>query len=190
MMRPSSITQIALLACDLRTSEQLEKVTSRMGISCSIVTSETNVEADIIVVDVANFYHQKQTLPDSLLQPVIVGLVGHGTPTEIDRAVEIGATAVVQKPINQNGLFAAFTMARNLKFKQQSMLDELNDLRQRHGKRPQVIKATTAIMHRYQVDVDKALSMLRHLSMQNNCPLEQLCEDLIPELTEVDTLYR
>ncbi|WP_413283625.1 ANTAR domain-containing response regulator [Vibrio sp. MA40-2] len=188
--KPLCLSHIGLLGCDTRTRDQLLKVSSRIGLQCQSFVTATEVnKTDVLIVDIAHCY--RQNLLDSAL-PInlpIIGLLAHGSPTEIDKSIELGAMAVIHKPINQNGLYAALSMAQRLKQQQTMLVDELADLRNRQQQRTVVIKATTLLMERYEVDVDKALSMLRTLSMQNNQSLEQLCQDMvvkIPKLTSTN----
>ncbi len=187
---PVSLTHVAYWGCDSRTIEQLIKVTSRMGLSCVKfhTDSPSDNAVDVLLIDVANFFSLHSECPSWLNDHAIVGILAHGTPTEISRAAKLGATSVLHKPINQNGFFAAVSMAQTLKSKELILVRELEQLRQRQAKRSEVIKACSLVMHRYHVDVDQALSMLRQLSMQHNCSLEILCEKLLPELSKLNVI--
>lgn len=185
------LSHIGILGCDKRTYDQLLKVTSRIGLKCLAFNNSTEIDrTDVLIADIACCYrHNLITTPLAKDLPII-GLLAHGSPTEINKSIELGAMAVIQKPINQNGLYAALSMAQRLKYQQTLLVNELEELRNRYQKRDVLIKATTYLMEVYKVDVDKALSMLRTLSMQKNLSLEKLCQDIVEQSPKLNRIKR
>lgn len=180
-----AINHIAYWGLDSRTREQLMKVSSRMGLSCNEYLDSDPDTIDVLLIDVAHYFSNQYDAPSWSSNLAVVGMLAHGTPTEIGKALKLGATAVLHKPINQNALFSSLSVARGMKNKELDLTTELNELRYKQELRTVVIKVTSMMMERYQVEVDKALSMLRYLSMHHNCSIEQLCEKLVSELSEL-----
>lgn len=182
-----AINRLSYWGLDARTTEQLLKVSSRMGLVCQeFKANDSDADGfDILIIDIAYYFSNQSEAPSWNTNLAVVGMLAHGTPTEISKALKLGATAVLHKPINQNALFSALSMARGMKNKEIQQMADLNDLKFKQERRTVVIKVTLMMMERYHVDVDKALKMLRNLSMNHNCSIEELCEKLAPELSEL-----
>jgi hypothetical protein len=66
-----------------------------MGIECHITDSVDNTKTDLLLIDVQHYFsdmHTQKSIPQTLS---IVGLIAHGSPTEIERAIAMVAMAVV-----------------------------------------------------------------------------------------------
>ncbi len=188
---PSPISHVSLLSCDERTVRQLSKVIFRMGLHCQVFDDKCNLQqSDLIIIDINQYYHQDKVTQSWHSSIPVVGLLTHGSPSEIEKSLDLGITTVVHKPINQNGLFSAFVIAQWTKYKNSTLTAELDDLRNRHHLRDQVIKATILLMDRYEISVEQAIAMLRKLSMKNNKSLEKISLDLVIQLSDPVKIQR
>lgn len=173
-----SIDKITVVSRDERACGQIRKAAERMGIECHITDSVDNTKTDLLLIDVQHYFsdmHTQKAIPQAL---PIVGLIAHGSPTEIERAIAMGAMSVVGKPIHQTGLYAAFHMALKLSQQQAKMHQELESLKMRHKLRPVVIQAVIGVMEKHQISESQAYELLRSYSMQRNVPVEQVCLEL------------
>ncbi|CZF86103.1 ANTAR domain-containing response regulator [Grimontia marina] len=184
MKRPSmSINRFTVISDDDRACSQIAKASERMGIECHLSAhldndSTSTKPIDLFLIDILHYFNDVKvqgTIPSTT---PIVGLIAHGSPVEIERAISIGAMSVVVKPINQTSLYAAFHTAMKLFQHHEQMRLELETLRLRQKLRPIVIEAVIGIMEKYRVPEPVAYTRLRKYSMQRNVPLEQVCLEL------------
>lgn len=178
MKNITSIDTISLIACDERSSRQVEKATARMGITCHTMASYQGEQTDLLLIDVQHYFESLEPLRTVSERVPIVGLLTHGSPTEVERAADIGALSVVCKPIHQSGLYSAFYMAKTLKASYSQLNQKLETLQTRHRLRHTVIDAVIRLMTEYGVESESAYQLLQRYSMRRNVPLEQVCLEL------------
>jgi AmiR/NasT family two-component response regulator len=120
-------------------------------------------------------------LPAALGAPAVVALIGHETPSRLQRAYDMAACAFVLKPVRPHGVFTALFFAINERRRRSTLKAELDGMAARHAARRQVIKAILAIMARDGVDDEEAFRRLRRESMARRVTIEELCRQLVAE---------
>ncbi|MBD1556281.1 ANTAR domain-containing protein [Vibrio sp. S9_S30] len=173
-----SINKVSVISVDDRACRQIQKTTERMGICCHISDHIDNTQTDLLLIDVQHYFADIAVQKLIRRSMPIVGLLAHGSPTEIERAISMGALSVVGKPIHQVSLYSAFHMALKLSQQNVTLHQELETLRTRHKLRPVVIEAVIKVMETHKLTEQKAYELLRQYSMHRNLPIEQICLEL------------
>lgn len=130
--------------------------------------------ADVVFFD-ADIAEAPQ-LPSGVdLAPVpLVVIVGLETPSRLQRAFELGPSAVLHKPIRSSGIYSALFFAMNEHSRRTDALERLKAMEGRRGARRFVHKALLQLMHEHGIDDEQAYSMLRKESMRQRLTVEEL----------------
>ncbi len=104
----------------------------------------------------------------------LVAVIGLETPSRLQRAFDLGPTAVLHKPIRSSGIYSALFFAINEHRRRSEMLERLRDMEGRRAARRFVNKALLQIMQERGLDDEEAYSMLRKESMRQRLTVEEL----------------
>lgn len=109
------------------------------------------------------------------LTPVpLVAIIGLEAPSRLQRAFELGPSAVLHKPIRSSGIYSALFFAMNEHRRRSDALQRLRDMEGRRGARRFVHKALLQLMEQHGLDDEQAYSMLRKESMRQRLTVEEL----------------
>jgi AmiR/NasT family two-component response regulator len=108
------------------------------------------------------------------LAPVpLVVIIGLETPSRLQRAFDLGPSAILHKPIRSSGIYSALFFAMNEHRRRSDTLERLRDMEGRRGARRFVHKALLQLMQEHGVDDEQAYSMLRKESMRQRLTVEE-----------------
>ena len=110
--------------------------------------------------------------------PVIV-VIGLETPSRLQRAFELGPSAVLHKPVRSSGIYSALFFATNEHNRRLKTLERLRALEARRGARRVVHKALLRLMQRHGVDDEQAYRLLRKESMRQRVTVEELAVQVL-----------
>lgn len=172
---------LLLIDCEPRVLASLEKSLQRLGIACLAVHEDANHEPQgsfAAIVDLENC--TSFTLLQRLNQEgvPIVALTPHETLSQIQRAISLGATALLNKPITQGSVYTTLMMAITLRKRLDSDARAIDALQQRLALRPLLATVLARLMVERGIDEQTAYEHLRGLSMQLNRSLDELCVEL------------
>ena len=105
--------------------------------------------------------------------PLVV-IVGLETPSRLQRAFELGPSAVLHKPIRSSGIYSALFFAINEHSRRADALERLKAMEGRRGARRFVHKALLQLMQEHGIDDEQAYSLLRKESMRQHLTIEEL----------------
>ena len=105
--------------------------------------------------------------------PLVV-VIGLETPSRLQRAFELGPSAVLHKPVRSSGIYSALFFAINEHKRRFELVERLKGLEARHGARRMVHKAVLRLMERHGVDDEQAYRLLRKESMRQRVTVEEL----------------
>lgn len=173
--------RLLLVDCEPRTLANLEKSLHRLGITTLALTEESadsleGVFAAIVELEHFASPHLLQRLNHAGVP--IVALTPHETLSQIQRAIELGATALLNKPITQSSVYTTLMMAIGLHERLDADARTIDDLQQRLNARPLLAQALARLMIDHQLNERDAYERLRALSMQLNRSIDELCVDL------------
>ena len=109
------------------------------------------------------------------LSPVpLIVIIGLETPSRLQRAFDLGPSAVMHKPIRASGIYSALFFAINEHRRRSEVLERLRDMEGRRSARRFVNKALLRLMDDHGVDDEQAYAMLRKESMRQRLTVEEL----------------
>lgn len=173
---------LLLIDCDERSQAQLGKSLARLGIDTRTLQDDSPWDAAqcfAAILEVEHFNSPGAVATLNASGVPLVALTAHETLSQIQRALQLGATALLNKPINQGSVYTTLMMAVGLRDRQRADAEELAALRYRLNQRPLLAQALARLMTDQRMDETTAYERLRTLSMQLNRPIEALCEDIL-----------
>ncbi|UVH51846.1 ANTAR domain-containing protein [Pseudomonas sp. CBSPBW29] len=185
--------RLLLVDCDPRTLAQLEKSLQRLGITVLALSADRNDAIDDVFAAVVELEHFASP---NLLQRVtqagvpVIALTPHETLSQIQRAIELGATALLNKPITQGSVFTTLMMAIGLHERLDAYARTISGLQQRLDARPLLAQALARLMVEHQINERDAYERLRSVSMQLNRSIDQLCADLAADHSQQSGVYK
>ena len=105
--------------------------------------------------------------------PLVV-IIGLETPSRLQRAFDLGPSAVLHKPIRASGIYSALFFAMNEHRRRSEALERLRDMEGRRGARRFVHKVLLQLMQEKGLDDEQAYSLLRKESMRQRLTVEEL----------------
>ena len=104
----------------------------------------------------------------------LVAIIGLETPSRLQRAFDLGPSAVLYKPTRSSGIYSALFFAINEHRRRSAALQRLRDMEGRRGARRFVHKALLQLMQEQGLDDEQAYAMLRKESMRQRLTVEEL----------------
>jgi AmiR/NasT family two-component response regulator len=111
----------------------------------------------------------------------LVTIIGHETPSRLQRAYELEPAAFLMKPIRPSGVYTALYFAANEHRRRREMLERLEGLEARLGARRFVIKAILHLVEAHGIDDEEAYRRLRRESMRQRVTVEELAVQLVAQ---------
>ena len=171
--------------------DSLRGVLEKLGIAllrCEPQESDARLvdliaSADIIVVDIDTLESAAIPLLCSIAVPVIA-LIGHESPSRLQRVLDIEASSVLMKPIRNSGVYASLFFAVNENKRRRQLLDKVMSVQERASARRLVVKAIIHTMRTHGLNDDEAYQHLRRESMRQRITIEQLSAQLLVQKGE------
>jgi AmiR/NasT family two-component response regulator len=134
--------------------------------------------ADVIIVDMDTLETAVVPLLAGSPAPVIA-LIGHESPSRLQRALDIEPSSVLMKPVGHNGVFTSLFFAFNEHQRRRTLRDKLNGAQERLSARRIVVKAIIQLMGTFGFDDEEAYRYLRKESMRKRLSVEELSAQLV-----------
>lgn len=179
--------RLLLIDCESRTLANLEKSLQRLGITAQALFEDGDDSLDgcfAAIVELEYFASPATLLRLNQAGVPIVALTPHETLSQIQRAIELGATALLNKPITQGSVYTTLMMAVGLRERLDSDARTIEALQQRLAARPLLAQTLARLMVEQQLDEREAYERLRSLSMRLNRSLDDLCADMAADALE------
>ena len=174
--------RLLLIDCDERSQANLGKSLQRLGIQVQALHHDAPCDTQDCFAAILEIEHFASPIAVQALNAAsipIVALTAHETLSQIQRALQLGATALLNKPISQGSVYTTLMMAVGLRDRQRQDAEQLAVLQQRLAMRPLLGQALARLMMTQHIDEATAYERLRSLSMQLNRPIEALCVDIL-----------
>lgn len=173
--------KLLLIDCDDRTQQMLTKSIRRLGMEAlSADSAAQNLDESILAVIVEIDELQSQEILNQARNQglPIIALSRHETLSQIQNAIRVGATAMLNRPLTQSSVYTTLMMASNLR-------EQINALKAENSRqslqiqaRPQIAKAVARLMTDLKIDEHDAFDRIRTLSMELNISIEAICSDI------------
>lgn len=160
----------------------LETTLSKLGLSVAMLDQPAGempgiVDVAFIDVDDACSAH----LPWAEGEVPLVAMIGHESPSRLQRAFELQPSAFLLKPVRPSGVYTAIFFAINGHARDRHIARTMASLEARHRARRVVTKAVLLVMQRERVDDDEAYRRLRKESMRLRVTVEDLSNRLLDQ---------
>ena len=163
-------------------TEKLVRQLKLFGLSVEIAWEPLQDGAipDLLIVDADQGWHG--LLPwheaDGVPCPLIV-LLGSEAPSRIEWALDVGAGAVLAKPINTAAIYPALVMAHARHAERIKTREKILHLEERLRLRPVVNGAVGLLMKIRNIDEATAYAALRSEAMRKRCAVEIVAADFL-----------
>ena len=174
-------TRLLLVDCDERAQKKKKKSLQRLGVAASVVAQDAETGLNdvlALVVELDQFASPVLLAEANRRALPIIALTQHETLSQIQRALELGATAMLNKPITQGSVYTTLMMAIGLRDRLRDEQQKVVGLQDKVDSRPLVAQALAWLMVELEITETQAYERIRHLSMQTNRSLEEICLDL------------
>jgi AmiR/NasT family two-component response regulator len=109
----------------------------------------------------------------------VIGLIGIEAPSRLKTLMELGATAMIRKPVHVASVYPALFLGINQFRARRDLQARLEEHERRRQGRRFLIKAIVQLMRTHGLSDDEAYDLLRRESMRARQTLEQYCEALL-----------
>ncbi|MFK3707667.1 response regulator receiver and ANTAR domain protein [Raoultella sp. BIGb0138] len=170
---------LLLVDCEARSREALEKNLTRMGIRWHHLAADEAVPPltpCAVLVELEAFASPLTLQQVNLAGIPVIALTSHEGLSQVQRALELGATAILAKPITQRAIYTTLMMAVGLRQQLHDSQQQQALLRQRLAAMPQMTQALAALMLAENLDEQQAWARLRTESMRTNQPMAQVAQ--------------
>lgn len=151
-------------------SQRLERQLVRLGVTVGLIAPDAAAPAlrhpstDIVFFDVDNGYDGMLPWQPGEAPGPLIALMGSEAPGRLAWLVAQQPDALLQKPIQSSGVYAALTIATQARADRRRVQAETTHLRERLAARPLVVRAVVALMAEG-LDVESAQATLRRRAM-------------------------
>lgn len=179
---PFDSAGLLLVDCDERSLAALQKSLQRLGIASQPLHADAPQALEqvlALVVELDHFASPRIVEQANAAGLPIIALTQHETLSQIQRALELGATAMLNKPITQGSVYTTLMMAIGLRQRLAAEQQRSRSLAEKVASRRLVAQALARLMVELELDENRAYEHIRKLSMELNRSLEDICAELV-----------
>lgn len=115
--------------------------------------------------------------PDRL--PTVIGVVEYENPSILQLVLEIGAHAVIERPVRPFGLLTQLAIARSLWLQQQGSKQRMQKLERKLAGMQKIQRARLILMASHSLTEEEAYQTLRRQAMSRRMSLEDMAAAII-----------
>ncbi len=175
---------LLLVDCETRTLSALEKSLPRMGVRWLTVAQDGPLPAGPLCAALVELEHFSSPQLLARLNQAglpIVALTSHEALSQIQRAIDLGATALLPKPINQRAIYTTLMMAVGLRQQLNEDSRNLAQARRRLDFNAELAQTLAVLMVEQDMDERQAYAWLRGESMRTNRRIEDICRQRLAQ---------
>lgn len=179
---PFDSARLLLVDCDERSLVALQKSLQRLGIASQPLHADAPQALEqvlALVVELDHFASPRIVAQANAAGLPIIALTQHETLSQIQRALELGATAMLNKPITQGSVYTTLMMAIGLRQRLAAEQQRSRSLAAKVASRRLVAQALARLMVELELDEERAYEHIRKLSMELNRSFEAICAELV-----------
>lgn len=174
--------RLLLIDCDDHTLGTLKKSLQRLGIQALAVCLDVRCPLDdcfAALVELENFASPTILAALHANNIPIVALTRHEALSQVQRGIDLGATAVLNRPITQSSLYTTLMTAIRLKATLTELETRNGALERKLASRPLIAQALALLMVEFDIDEAQAYERIRTLSMSSQRSVEDVCLQLL-----------
>ena len=144
--------------------------------------SDLAPEADLVVVAIE---HESRDVlrhifrDKNRLRATVIGIVGYENPSTLQLVLEIGAQAVIERPIRPFGLLTQLVIARSLWQTQHEAAKHTVKLKRRLSGVNNIQRARLILMEEQKLTEDEAYQSIRRQAMARRLPIEVIAATIV-----------
>jgi AmiR/NasT family two-component response regulator len=140
------------------------------------------LESDLIVLEIEHDYRvplrELFNQPREAL-PTVVGIVGYENPSILQLILELGAQAVVERPIRPFGLLTQLAIARSLWLQQREAAQRTRKLERKLAGARSILRARLILMANHDLNEEEAYQSLRRQAMSHRLGMEEMAAAIV-----------
>ena len=140
------------------------------------------LESDLIVLAIEHDYRvalrELFNQPREAL-PTVVGIVGYENPSILQLILELGAQAVVERPIRPFGLLTQLAIARSLWLQQREAAQRTRKLERKLAGVRSILRARLILMANHDLNEEEAYQSLRRQAMSHRLGMEEMAAAIV-----------
>jgi AmiR/NasT family two-component response regulator len=117
--------------------------------------------------------------PQDRMLPTVIGIVGYENPSILQLVLEIGAHAVIERPVRPFGLLTQLAIARSLWLQQQEAGRQTRKLERKLAGIQKIQRARLILMSTQGITEDEAYQLIRRRSMSKRVTMEEMAAAII-----------
>ena len=144
--------------------------------------SDLSPEADLVVVAIEHDSREvlRRIFRDSnRLRATVIGIVGYENPSTLQLVLEIGAQAVIERPIRPFGLLTQLVIARSLWQLQHDSERRAVKLQRKLSGVNTIQRARLILMEEQKLTEDEAYQSIRRQAMARRMPIEDIAATIV-----------
>lgn len=136
---------------------------------------------DLVFVDVTDQSAQRLTsfINSNEKAPTIIAIIGYENPSVLDVIFEIGAHAVLMKPVRAAGVLSSMLMARRFQQEQLRFVKELKKVREKLDNVQKVNDAKFILMRHRGISERDAYDLIRKQAMTKRTTTTEIAQSII-----------
>jgi AmiR/NasT family two-component response regulator len=178
----------ALCLAPDRNRDVLAETLGRLGLrvevlsatSAETVGSDPARRCDVLFFD-ADLAETPQLPRGGTPEIPIIAIVGLEAPGRLHNAFELGASALIHKPLRSSGIYSALFFGFNHHRRWLDMAEQVKVLEVRHGARRFVQKAVLQLMEQNGCSDEDAYRLLREESMRRRVTVEEFAVRILAD---------
>jgi AmiR/NasT family two-component response regulator len=111
--------------------------------------------------------------------PTVVGIVGYENPSILQLILELGAQAVVERPVRPFGLLTQLAIARSLWLQQREAAQRTRKLERKLAGVRSILRARLILMANYDLNEEEAYQSLRRQAMSHRLGMEEMAAAIV-----------
>lgn len=111
--------------------------------------------------------------------PTVLGIVNYENPAMIELVLDIGAFAVISKPVRTFGMLTNLVVARSNWLQSADLHDKIGKLEKKVSGQKKIAKAKSILMEMHKISEREAYGTIRAQAMVKRIPIEEMAVAII-----------
>ena len=169
----------------------LERLGATFELRTEMAPDDVSLDRDILFIDGDNAFDPASLCLPGQQQPrvPVIGVVGSEAPSRLKALYDVGATALLRKPIHPSTVYSALFLATNNHARLTRLAHRIAEQDRRHGGRRFVIKAVVKLVQEQGLCDEQAFALLRRESMRLRIGIEDYAQSLCSNTSHQENLH-
>ncbi len=154
-------------------------------------SDDVHLERDICFIDGDTMFDASGLCAPGQQQPLVpvIGVVGSEVPSRLKALFDVGATALLRKPVHPSTVYSALFLAANNHARLARLAHRTAEQDRRLGGRRFVIKAVVKLVQEHGICDEQAFALLRRESMRLRIGIEDYAKTVCANISDQEGLH-